>query len=255
MTEVDIAAVQETPADQNNAPQEQETTQDVETQTEPVDPPWPEKAEKAHAKQKAKAIRLSYENKLLKQQLAEIQKAQQAQAPQSAEPNEASFDNYGDYLKAVARYEAKQELNEGKQSREQLFAEAQKAKWIDERVSVVQEKVAEAKAALPDFDKVAQENAEIIGQFSGELEEVILSLDNPALALYNLAKDDLLQDLAEMPLPQAAVLLGKALAKGIPQKKTVTSAPAPMRGVKGSGSPTTSLASKNPDELMAWLKT
>jgi hypothetical protein len=226
---------------------ETETTTEEKTQEaagEETQEVWPDKAVKAHAEQKRRAIRLKMENKQLRDQLSQLQQAQQAIKPQQA-PEIVQFDTYDEYVDALTDYKISQKLNEGEKARLQQQQENVEANWVVKREVEIAERAKEFRAQASDYDVVLQEVTPIVSQFPPDLERLVMSLEDPVVAIYNLQKEDRLLD-----------LLDKAEAKGFTAKKPVTAAPAPLRAVKGSGSPNQTLSrlADDPKKLMEWYR-
>jgi len=238
---------------------ETKETKEVE-QKEPAksedDVPFPKKAINALSRRDKQIGKLRAE---LQQRDLELQRYQQQQsqkqAPDSDVPNEDSFDNYGDYLKAIARYEAKQELAQGtKQQQEQQRSASQQA-WIAERQDYVAVKAQEAIDSVPDFQQVMSENVDIVESFPPHIEHLFLEADNAALAFYALAKEGKLESLLEMSPARAAMEIGRAEDRGVAMTKAkpVTKAPTPISASKGTGTVGKTLDRMSTEELLAFV--
>lgn len=226
-----------------------------------VKDPWPKSA-------KNKVSRLERETRILRareqEHLAElVNYRKQIQQPQNNQPNKADgpqedqFDNYGDYLKAVARYEAKQELAQSQpKPQEQPQVSVQEQVWVAKREDAVAE---QAKALLqtnPEYQQILNDNSDILDAMPPHIERVFLEADNAPLAFIALAEEGKLESLLSMSPARAAMEIAKAETRGeaMVKAKKITSAPAPLSPNKGSGQVGKSLDAMSGKELNAWRK-
>ena len=177
----------------------------------------------------------------------------QAPANDSSEPREDDFDEYSDYLKALAKWEIKQELKSFKdQNQKQQFKkEAEsKANEFTEKMNVYADEV-------PDYWETLQEADETMGNImSPGLKQAIEDSDHGEKVLYEIAKDlDLYQKLVTLTPLKAAIEVGKIESKILAKtsktssqknKVTKTKAPKPISPI---GSSKTGSSKKNPDEM------
>lgn len=223
---------------------------------EPDDVVFPKKAINALSRRDKQIGKLQAQ---LAAERAELQalreKANQSAKPQNL-PKEDDFDNYGDYLKAVARSEFEQEASQkAQQTQEQRLKETEQ-RWVDERTAYATEKAQEAVKQIPNLPQLITENADIVSEFNPFIERAFLEADEPVLAFYALAQEGKLEAIAKMSPARAAIEIGKAEIRGAELVKTkpITKAPAPIESLKGTGSGSKSLDNMNHKELLKWLE-
>lgn len=254
-----------TPSAENAQPQADATTQATEETKLPDenaepdagksddDAPFPKKALNALSRRDKQIGKLRAQHE---QAMAELNQLRQSTAPKPTQqatgaPKEADFTNYADYLQAVNNYNIEQKFAEyGEKQTKTQQADAEKA-WENQRIPVVDKQVDDFVKDIPDSVQIFNDNADLIKSFPDKLKRVLLAADNSPLAVYNLAKDDKLADLADMSLEDAKVEIRLAQMK--PAAKPKTSAPAPLSASRGSVAPSKSLDSMNGDELLKWV--
>lgn len=181
----------------------------------------------------------------------------ESKAPQASDvPQESQFANYGDYLKAVARYEARQELAQGQQkAKEQQLADQEK-QWEAERDEHIRENAAKAREAIPGFDKFLADNQHYLESFPPHVVKAFKDSDEPVFAFHQMVNDGSIDELLQAPNERrAAALIAKAEIKASqPKPKTATKAPQPLSQTKGTAPSGKSLSDMSGDELMDWLK-
>lgn len=156
-------------------------------------------------------------------------------ATADGEPDPDKFDTHAEYVRAVARWEAKQLRDEGRRESQKKALETERAKLAEtysERVKAFAEKVDDFQDAIDDVDDIP---------VSPAVSEIIFTSENgPALA-YELAKNRAeFERINKLPPLAAARELGKiesrlasqASKETKPQTKT-TQAPKPMEPVRG----------------------
>lgn len=234
-----------------------ETTQATEEVTpaephEPEDVPFPKKAVNALSRRDKQIGKLQAQ---LAADRAELAKYREVQKPVDNSPKEESFDNYGEYLKAIARHEAKQELSQSSKQQEEKATTAQQEAWMAQREGNAIERSKVAMETIPDYKQLFMENVDILQSLPPHLANAFMELDAPDMAFYALAKEGRLDALFDMSPIRAAAELGKAEARGetLSKAKQITKAPAPIEGLKGTGSSTKSLDTMNSKELLDWL--
>ena len=101
-----------------------------------------------------------------------------------------------------------------------------------------------------------KEQGDLLDELPEHVQTAFLEAENPALAVYALAKEGKLQTLITMSPYQAAMAIGRAQDRGeaLTKAKQVTNAPAPIAPAKGSGQGGKTLDRMDGNELMAWLK-
>lgn len=211
--------------------------------------------------------RLKNENRFLKKQaeaeraelLKRIELLEKQNAPKSDEPQEESFDNYGEYLKAVAKHEARKEFLETQKSQQETQKlsqdETNHQAWVEERATAADVKISELSATLPDFKSLEVEMSEAVSSFPPEIALALLQAENAPLAVYALAKEGKLYDLADMPYPQAVREIARAEMRGEAfLKKPTSSAPSPLQSNRGTSPVGTKAENMSPDELLKMIR-
>jgi hypothetical protein len=195
-----------------------------------------------------KLERANAEIELLRTNLAKLT-PQEVKAPiDDTEPTEDKFENVLDYLKAHQKWEVAQGIKSFQDNQKQAVSEQAKQLEYQSKVSRVDEQLAEAPDAYPDYLGKVQEMIET-GLVSAELEMAVLNCDESAKVSYYLAThpEDLfaLQGLSEVAVNRAIAKLEAHLeGQGVAAVRT-TRAAAPITPVK----PNASTATKNPDEM------
>jgi hypothetical protein len=181
-------------------------------------------------------------------------KVDQAQAaPSEKEPDPNDFDDHAKFVRALARWEAKQEIlaerkaEAEKQQKSRAETEAQR---LDREHA---ERVQAFRSKHDDFDEILQDGLSDVPA-SPALEQVIKSSDNGPELLYELAKDPKeaarIARLAPMALAREigkleARIASKASETTSPQPKRITNAPKPLTPVNARGGAT----EKSPDQM------
>lgn len=242
-TEVNEESVEAT--EQDVSEQQEENSEQKQKQDAEEFVPFPKKAQNAISRRDRTIGKLQAKSRELEARLRQYeQNAQQAPRQQQAEdkgPQEKDFETYGEYVEARAEWRAEKKFEQRMAEFQKQFKEAEKSnqftaeeqRYLSARTQEIDKKSAEYSQAIPDFDEMQEQNAEIVASFPMEIKRVMLEADDPALAFYNLAKDGVLVELGEMTPTQAAKVLALASHKS-PLRKT-TQAPKPMRGVSGVG--------------------
>jgi hypothetical protein len=167
-----------------------------------------------------------------------------------AEPKETDFEQYGDYVRALAKHEARQLVMA---EREQMAKQSQA-----EKVATGWQQRAEAfKATRPDFDTVVGESTIPIANHV--LESVKDSEHGPALAYHLAQNPDIAARLNSLPPRAADREIGRieaTLDKPAAPQKRITSAPQPAGTTIGAGRSTEGDPSRmSMDDYMRWRTT
>lgn len=231
----------------NEAPQTTAETEGNEPQAAPEDK---SKDDAAFPKKALNAI--SYRDKKIGKLEAKYQQAIQErdallkqvnpEKPEAkdAAPKEEDYVGkpYGDYLKAEARYAARQELNETQVKQAEQQVKSVEEEWEAERAKVIDENYQEAVKALPNYPDLIKQNVGADGKIplTPDARRALQEADNGAFALYSILQEGLLSELNNLPLARAAMLVARMEDKGIALTKTkpVSNAPAPMSPSKGN---------------------
>jgi hypothetical protein len=214
------------------------------------------------ADEKAKLLnKLSRENRKIGKLTAEkYQLKQELEALKSkqviikeGEPQESDFEGkpYGEYLKAVAKWEAKQLFNESKIQQVEEKTKESNDDWKQERLELARENGALATKAFPDFEKVTDA---VFSTLDPKLHDVFLEADNGAFALYALVKEGKIDELNELSTTKAAMMISRYEDKGLAlSKKPTTKAPAPLSPSKGNTTGSKAVETKSTAELLKWV--
>jgi len=145
--------------------------------------------------------------KLKSYEAGNVQQPQQETVKAEGKPQASQFNDAFEYAEALAEWSAENAL------KQRDAEEAQrKAKEAQEKVlQSWNEKIAKAKADLPDFDAMVQSSNVVV---SDEIRDSILESDVGPQLLYFLASDeDFAKRLTEMPVVKALREIGKLEAK------------------------------------------
>jgi len=157
--------------------------------------------------QEAEAKARDLEERLKSYEAGNIQKLQQETVKAEGKPQASQFNDAFEYAEALAEWSAENALK-------QRDAEeaGRRAKEAQEKVlQSWNEKIAKAKADLPDFDAMVQSSTIVVGD---EIRDSILESDVGPQLLYFLASDeDFAKRLTEMPVVKALREIGKLEAK------------------------------------------
>ena len=176
--------------------------------------------------------------------------AQPKAAPAEAEePKPEAFEDYGAYVRALAKFEANAQTEALlTQQRTQQAQEAQATTW--------QQRAEVAKTELPDFDQVM---AASTAPMSNAMAEAIKSSDIGPKVAYHLAQNpDIAARLSRLEPMAAAREIGRLEAslsvKTEPTPKRITSAPTPPTPVGSGRSTVGEPGSMSQADYMEWRK-
>jgi len=185
------------------------------------------------------------------------QKLQAYEQPKSSAPNADDFETTEDYLKAVGKYEAQQEI----EAQQKAEAESAKAKAYEEKIAA--KKAAfealetEVRKTTPDYDETVQVLNEFVSTVNTKTEEfrvfrdIMMDSKNlPALS-YHLGKNpDLLDNLTKLPPVEIARTLFRIEydIEKTPKPQTQNQ-PAPPKPVSGSSKGVKSIEDMSYKEL------
>jgi len=169
---------------------------------------------------------------------------------EAEEPKPEAFEDYGAYVRALAKFEAKALVKaELEQQRQQQAQAAQATTW--------QQRVEAAKAELPDFERVM---ATSTAPMSQAMAEAIKDSDIGPTVAYHLAQNlDIATRLSRLEPMAAAREIGRLEAslsvKTEPTPKRTTSAPTPPTPIGSGRSTTGNPESMSQADYMEWRKT
>lgn len=191
------------------------------------------------------------------------EQAYQSKASELKAPAENQFDNFGDLVKADARYEVKKEILAAEKASQSELLTKQHQEAVAQREAEIAESAAEFSKAVADYQQTIAPVLPVVDALPAQIQAMIRDLDNPVAALYTLAKERRLESLAYANPHFAAVTLLQAQERGenfySSQAQRLdatkqTRAPEPMRGARGTATSTSkSLESMNAKELLKWV--
>jgi len=248
-----------TPTVEQGAPTEEKPETDS---TDTAEKPEPTEAEKVKAAMQKRIDKQTAQRAALQRRIAELEASVAKPVEQKDDaPKEADFSSYEDYLKAVGKYEAKQEI-EAKQAeaKNAELAKAYQAKMEAGRAEFVA-KEAEFRKSVPDYDDAVEVLNETIqaanhnSQGFQVFKDILLAApDLPALS-YHLGKNpDLLDEMQRMePVQIAWKLIETAI--GLKKQKTETATlPPPPKAVGSRTKSGKDIESMSPKELLKWVR-
>lgn len=234
----------------------QETAQEVveKVPEKPKEEPIP----KGVQKRIDRAVRQKYEAEAraneLERRLQQLEAQSHAKPAGSDAPKYEDFNNDFDaYSRAVARYEAKQEIQSTLSAQQKAEAE-RKAQEAQARTSETWAKrAAAARAEMPDFDEVVS-SSDIQFKDPNVLQAIAESEIGPKIAYYLASNPDEAEDIAEMTGAAAIRAIGRLEAKIEDGKVSVTKTPAPIKPVGQRAKVDKSPEEMTPAEFAKWRK-
>lgn len=185
----------------------------------------------------------------------QVEQQPQQQTPDGY-PKEDDFSNWGDYTKALARFEAEQIFKERHRQESESKVRAIDAEWESERGEAMDESAEDAKKQFPDFEKIVGQALQSV-EIEPHVFHALLESDKSAYALYALAKDGKLAELNAASPTKAAMMIARYEDKAIELSKPktpISNAPKPLTPGKGVASSGKSLDQMSGHELLAWSK-
>lgn len=238
-----IETANEQPTEELNKPAEAESDEVV----------FPKKAVNAISRRDKQIGKLRAElaaERAAKQEL-EQRYAKPAAKPASGEPQEADFDNYHDYIRALNRYDNEQLLETRETKQKQTQQTAEKDAWVAERRSAIEEQTRNIAKENPRIVQLVQEYSDLLDAMPPEIDELFLEADNGALAFLNLAEEGKLEALLSMSPARAAMEIGRAQTQAFTKPRT--KAPTPMPAARGSVPQGKSFDKYTPEEAHTFL--
>lgn len=248
-TEMPASVVVAEPAQQTN---EAAQVEQVSTQTEPQAPAEVQQPQTVELTIEEKARKLENavkyrEKKLAKmearynQKLAELEQRlnQQTtggtQSQPDGPPNPDNFETYADYLIARQDYNLDQKLQQRDEERQKETVSQHEQRYYEEARQRAATNVEKAAESIPDFAEVWEQNVELLDSLPKHIEQAFYEAENTAMAIYTLAKEGKLEELASMSPARAAMEIARAEARSANlSKPQVSKAPAPMNALKGN---------------------
>lgn len=247
-------------AEQTDASNEAEVQTPTEEATEQPDAPssdgdnvvFPKKAINALSRKDKQIGKLRAQLEQLKAMQPQA-KPEPAKPADDGAPNESDYETYAEFLEAKTDWKMERKLAEREAKNATTQQVEQDQQFLRHRVEEVDRQSEEFAKEHPEIVSIAQEHAETIGDLPQNIKLALLTADNPSLALLNLAKSGVLEELGDMSLEDARVEIKLAL-KQQPEKPK-SSTPKPLSQTRGIASGGKDLTSMTPDELLKWVKT
>lgn len=227
-----------------------------------VDDPWPKSARNAMSRRDKQLGRYKEQLSAYDKRIADMQKQieefTQKSRPENKEPREEDFENYGDFLKAVAKYKPQEpkEQVDPKKIQEQAFHQARQQLYYNQRVEAVAQQAQKAMQEVPGLEQMLEEHSDVLDTFPPAVEMAFLEAENAPMAFLALAREGKLESLAHMTPTQAAYTIAQAQIRGEQMAKAskVSKAPTPISGAKGVSPGIKGLPDlKTVDEVMNWV--
>ena len=188
----------------------------------------------SHLNRKLAKQRLREENRELKARLEKLEQSLQPK-PQAIPDDYPKYENYDDhleYVKAVAKYEAKQELKASQPKQPEV--DPYKVKRTEEIGLQAQEFAKK----VPEYASLVSQNAQFLNAMPETVQLAFLEAEDAPMALYALMKEDRLEDLEDLSPSRIAMEIGKAEERGrayLSAAKKVSTTPPPIESLKGTG--------------------
>jgi len=223
-----------------------------------------EAAEKAKAALELRIKRQTAANRDAQRRYEEAQaklKEYESKKPESGAPKQDDFDNYEDFVKAQAKYEAKQEFEAERAKETQAKQREAEARQAQEYLGKFEKLAAEMRETSPDFDEKFEVVSEVVstvpdGMGKQAFQYFMREAENPAEVVYHLgAQPELLEKLQGMSpvgIIKELALLEHGL-KGKPKSKADPKAP-PITPVKGNGKTAKPLVERSAEEVLEWAR-
>lgn len=218
----------------------------------PKDDPIP----KGVQKRIDRAVRQKYEAEAraneLERRLQQLEQQPQVKAGSDA-PKYEDFDDFDAYNRAVARYEAKQEIESTLNAHQKAQAEqkAQAAQAVTAETWA--KRAAAAKAEMPDFDEVVSSSD--MKLHDTVYESITTSKLGPQIAYYLASNPDEADEISDMSVAAALRAIGRLEAKLEDGKVSVTKTPAPIKPVGQKAKAEKAPEEMSPAEFAKWRKT
>jgi hypothetical protein len=162
------------------------------------------------------------------------------------EPVLENFQDYGQYTKAVARWEIRQEMQAEQQRQQQQAAQYQE----QQRVQSFTQRINSFEASVPDFrETVGNPNLSI----SNYVVEAVQSFDGGPAVLYYLGKNpEESRRISSLDRISAAVEIGRLSALVSQKPNRQTSAPPPIEPLGGGGNAAVDQDKMTADQWRIW---
>lgn len=193
------------------------------------------------------------ESELYQQQLERRERPQEApQAQQDAPPKREDYDDYEAFLKAEARFEARQEMQQFTRAQQERAQNERRVQSESQQVARYQSDLNKARETIADFDDVLDAAGDV--PVTQTMRAAILESDVGALLTYHLAKTPAeAERISKLSPARQAMAIGAIEAeitrKAAPQ---VSKAPAPIKPISGSSGGHADPSKMSMDEYSAW---
>lgn len=194
----------------------------------------------ANSRKEKKLTKVAAERDMLRQRVAELEQRQAAPAPR-----EEDYEGkpYGDYLKAVARHEARLDTTEQALEAAKTQATQLETELAETSRAALDESGEVAEKTFPDFRQVIESHAAKSPhgklEFSQPAWDAIQRSDNGAAAIYAILKTEgAFNQINSLPPIEAAMMVKEfeIKAQSFPKIKHVSSAPEPITSARGVAS-------------------
>lgn len=230
----------------------EETTEETTVKAEEGDSPPPQDEVEKSESQRRRERRIEHAKELKRkaeesqQALDRIKKAGEA----DAEPKEDEYEDYTEYVAARAVWSAARKTDDRQAAVVQAEIEALEAQRTAEVDAVWQDRTAEAKTRLQNFEQVAFSNIPV----TAEMGDTIKRAENGPDVLYHLGSNPAVAHrIASMDSIEQVFELGRISAElKAPKPITQSSAPDPIKPVGGRASPQKDPSKMSNDEYRQW---
>lgn len=229
---------------------------------EPVEKPTEDPIPKGVQKRIDRAVRQKYEaearTKMLEDRLNALESQrvspQQQKPVDNSEPRIENFDNFNEYVAAVADYRAEKKINETLNEREKRQQAEREATERTKTVESWNKRIEKATAEMPDFEEVL---ASSDVPMTPPMQQAIMESDiGPKLAYYLANHPDEAEKIAGMSPIGAIRTLGRIeerLSTAKPEVQT-TNAPAPIKPIGTSATVKKDPGKMSDAEYAKWRK-
>lgn len=217
-------------------------------QSEPKEPTEAERVKHSMQKRVDKlTARLSERERALQQAMAELEKAKPAKT--DGPPQEGDFESTEEYLKALGRYEERQEREAKDKEAKQAAAKKAHEELITARRADYDAKEAELRTTYPDYDDATAVVADALNEYEPNnpgakaFANIMLNLENTPAMTYHLGKNpEVLEQLrtAKSEFDLARILFVEEYKLKSAPKTKQSPQPSPPKPLSGSGSATRS---------------
>jgi hypothetical protein len=234
--------------------------QEEESDLENDNKPFPKKAVRAISRRESKIEKLRAELREVKAQLQQTSPkvedkplVAEKQSSNQGQPAMDDFETFDDYINAMTDWKIQSALEKKTTLDKEKESSLKERSFYEERNRAFDAKAVEYESKLSDFATIADEVGDTISALPSDVQRAILEADDGAIALYALAKEDRLDELERMNGRQAAAFLAKAEIRGqelLKKVSRVSAAPAPIKGVKGTGTFQKDIMDMTPEEIV-----